>query len=239
MGPSRGHGGATWMQPSLGGIARRPSWLAPPAAVEPVVRLSCPPRPRRTSLLPPAFAGGARGANERRMSDPGGLRGEAGEPRSTQDLIEEVERRDEAIRAMTVELAALRATAGELAGALATTRRRLLEASEGELVRLALDIAARVVGQQIDADPSQIVGWARDALATLPARETMIVAIAPDLAELVPDGTWAAAIAGAHRIEIDPSLPPATCEIRAGSASIEVSATARLAAVGEAIGAIP
>ena len=208
-----------WMQPSECLAARRPSWLSAKPS-EPRPRLSMVPGPRLASVAPPASSAGASG-----VATPPPLSDDEGDVR------------DEMIRTMGLELATLRRTAAELAATLATARRHLLEASEGELVKLALVIAARVVGAAIATDPALIAAWARDAIATLPARDKVVVAISSDLADHVPESAWAVALSDTHRLEIDPALAPATCEVRAGVASIEVSAVARIAAVGEAIGA--
>ena len=80
-------------------------------------------------------------------------------------------------------------------------RRRVLEASENELVKLALVIAERVVSDAVAADPSVLAKWAKEAIALLPAKESIVVAISPDLAECVPEGAWAIATEGEHRLE--------------------------------------
>lgn len=220
-----------WTQRSPVTSAQRPSWLSPPLpkpaegrarlSVVPGPRLASVPPPRLASVPPPSSAGGVNRASVIPMV-PG------------HDLAE----RDATIRDLSAELETLRTTVAELAATLATSRRNMLEASEGELVKLALVVAERVVGVATTADPTLIAGWARDAIATLPARDAMVVAISSDLAESVPEGTWEIATNGAHRLEVDRTLPRATCEVRAGVASVEVSAAARMAAVGEAIGAI-
>jgi flagellar biosynthesis/type III secretory pathway protein FliH len=212
-----------WTRPSDAICARKPSWLAPPPSKAPESRprLSVVPAPRLASVAPPPSGPVVNEAAPISMA-----------PRW------ELEERDETIRELNAELETLRATAAGLAATLATAEKRMLEASEGELVKLAIVIAERVVGIATAADPALIAGWARDAIAALPAREVMVVAISSDLAASVPESTWAIATDGMHRLEVDKTLPPATCEIRAGVASVEVSAAARMAAVGEAIGAI-
>lgn len=224
MGAARVIDAASWTQaqPSVG--VRRPSWLAPavpsraPESTRSPARASVAPRPRLTSMPPPASAA----------------------LRSTSDAIAtmqaELASREQEMAAMAAELETVRGTAAELAASLATVRKQLLEASEGELVKLALGIASRVVGEALEADPNRVVVWAREAIASLPARETMVVAISTDLAERVPESAWELATAGAHRLEIDAALVAGTCEIRSGAAVVEVSPSARLAAVGEAIG---
>jgi len=216
---------ATWTQTQVGLVARRPSWLAPAAnAAAPIsTRSTTPsvaPRARLTSIPPPSRAAGSTAEAE------------------IVGLQAEIQRRDEELTIALAELESLRHTTAELASAVATTRRRVLEASESELVKLALEIATRVVGHGLEADPSLIVSWAREAVATMPARDGLVVVISPDVAARVPEADWALATGGAHRLEVDPQLPPGSCELRSGAGVIEVGAVARLAAVGEAIGAI-
>jgi len=215
---------AEWTRPSDAICARKPSWLAPPPSKSPDSRprLSVVPAPRLASVPPPPS---------------GSVVNDAAPPIPMAPRWE-VEERDATIRELSDELASLRSAAAGLAATLATAQKRMREASEGELVKLALAIAERVVGSATAADPALIAGWARDAIAILPSREVMVVAISSDLAASVPESTWAIATEGMHRLEVDKTLPPATCEIRAGVASVEVSAAARMAAVGEAIGEI-
>ncbi len=225
---------AAWTRPSVGVASRRPSWLSPAANEAPTASSAPPSLP---SQLPP-LGEAADAAEQECVSEPSELLAAQDPSCGAEAPPSETEVRDATILALSAELETLRSTASELAVALVTAHRRVLEASEGALVRLALDIAAKVVGQRMDEDPAQIVDWAHDAIATLPVREALVVALSPDLAERIPEPFWNTATEGTHRLEVDATLAPATCEIRATSASIEVSAAGRLAAIGEAIGAI-
>lgn len=225
---------AAWTRPSVGVASRRPSWLSPAAVNGPLTGSIAPIAPSQPP--PPGEEEGAR--EEECVPVPCGPPVTEEASGRVDALLAETAVRDATIRALSGELETLRTTASELAAALVTAHRRVLEASEGALVRLALDIAAKVVGQRMDEDPEQIVAWARDAIATLPVREALIVALSPDLAERIPEAAWNTVTEGTHRVEVDATLAKATCEIRATSASIEVSAAGRLAAIGEAIGAI-
>jgi flagellar biosynthesis/type III secretory pathway protein FliH len=114
----------------------------------------------------------------------------------------------------------------------------VLEASEGELVKLALAIAERVIGLELTTNPEQLVSWAKEAIATLPAREQLVVALSSDLADVLPKSAWVNVTNDRHTLEVDHRLPPGTCEVRTSATSVEVSAAARLEAVSETIGAI-
>lgn len=239
--PKRVANGPSWMQPGLGTVSRRPSWLAPapaklpsPEPPPPSIRPSVPPRSRMPSVVPPSMSQPTLLIADNDIGPDG--------PRSTSVAqlfsAEEVAQRDATILELTSELERLRDTAAHLSVSLATERRRVLEASQGELVQLALRIAAKVVGEELEHDAGRIAQWAREAISTLPAKETLVVAISADLAERISDDQWDYATQGTHKVEIDPSLPSGTCELRTGVTSVEVSAAARLAAVGEAIGAL-
>lgn len=215
-----------WMHPAGNGTSlRRPSWLAPALAPAPIStrpKLSVVPSAKVTTISPPP-------ASRPRPSD---------RPSPDSMMLRERAAHEDRVRALNEELDALRATTAQLAQTLATTRRHLLEASEGELVKLALLIAQRVVGQELAANPELITAWAKDAIAALPAREALVVAISTDLADELPKSMWTNVTGDRHTLEVDHLLPPGTCEVRASATSVEVSATTRMAAVSETIGAL-
>lgn len=215
-----------WMHPaSTISTLRRPSWLAPaPPAAAPIStrpRLSVVPSMKSPSVAPPA--------SKPRPSE---------RPAPDSMRIRERAAHEERVRALEQEIETLRKTTAQLAQTLATTRRHVLEASEGELVKLALVVAERVIGLELAANPEQVVTWAKEAIAALPAREQLIVAISTDLADELPRSAWANVTNDRHTLEVDHGLPPGTCEVRTSSTSAIVSATARLEAVSETIGAI-
>lgn len=228
----------TWLRPGAGTPQRRPSWLAgrmPPSPVSPI-ETSLPP-PRLPSL-PPSIPAPTISAFPRSLGDSDVIFAPRVIP---SDLVPrgEIEHRDAELAALKAELEQARASNAALATALATERRRVLEASEPALVGLALAIAKRAVGGALAIDPSPLAGWAREAIDALPPKATFVVAVASDVADRVPESAWEEARLGGHELVRDPSLAPGTCEIRSGATTIEVGAAARLGAVGEAIGAEP
>jgi hypothetical protein len=118
----------------------------------------------------------------------------------------------------------------------ARARRDALAASEADLVALAAAVAQQIVGREIRLDPGLIAAWAREGVAALGEQDEVVVAIAPDLAELVPAATWAAALPGSAAPVIDPSLPPSGCEIRGRYGRVDASVNARISAVLAALG---
>ena len=131
-------------------------------------------------------------------------------------------------------LAVLEALRSALTAALADAaraRRDALAASERDLVQLAAVIAQQIVGREIRTDPALIAAWAREGVAALGEQDELVVAIAPNLTELVPPATWIAALRGIAPPLVDPSLPPSACEIRGRYGRVDASVTARIAAV--------
>lgn len=113
----------------------------------------------------------------------------------------------------------------------ARARRDALAASEADLVALAAAMVQQIVGREIRLDPGLIAGWAREGIAALGEQDQVVVAIAPNLAELVPAATWAAALPGSTLPVVDPSLPVSGCEIRGRYGRVDAGVSARIAAV--------
>ena len=133
------------------------------------------------------------------------------------------------------EVDTLREEIARLALELGSVRARILEDCEPEIVRLALTVATRVVGRELAADPSLVVGWIREGLTALPGREAPVVAVAPDIAAALPLES-ALADLGAPNVVVDASLRPGSCELREASSLVAVGAEERLAAVADALG---
>ena len=112
-----------------------------------------------------------------------------------------------------------------------TVRERVLAASEPELVRLACAVAERVVGRELRADPSLVLSWAREAIAALDGHEAASVVMAPDVEAAVPTETWTRSLGTDHAITVDPALPAGAVSVRSGASTVDVGASARLAAV--------
>jgi flagellar assembly protein FliH len=133
------------------------------------------------------------------------------------------------------ENVALRSKIAELATEMARLRRQILEASEPELVRLAVSIAERVVGRELEADPSLVVEWARDAVHALASKDEVVIALGRDVAQQVPPGAWAS-LPVEHRVQNDALLPPGAVEVRSAEGVVAAGADARLAAVAQVLG---
>jgi hypothetical protein len=139
-----------------------------------------------------------------------------------------------AIAQLSDENAALRGQIVEAHAAMAGLRREILANSEGELVRLALAIAERVVGRELTTDPKLVVSWAREAVEQLAAEENVVIAVARDVAKAVSPEAWRD-VGTAHKRQTDPQLAPGTVEVRTPEGTIATGADARLGAIAEAL----
>jgi hypothetical protein len=134
------------------------------------------------------------------------------------------------------ENAALTAQVAAGASRLARLRRDVLEASEPELVRLAVAVAERVVGRELSLDPTLVVSWARDAIQALASKDEVVIAIARDVGAQVPFEAWAG-VEVKHQVEMDPLLAQGSVEVRTSEGTIAAGGQARLDAVAHAVGA--
>jgi len=114
-------------------------------------------------------------------------------------------------------------------------RRKLLEEAETELVRLSLVIAEKVVDRELGTDPSLVERWARAAIDKLTEDGQTEIAISEDLAASLPTLEWVADSGHPLAPVVDPSLPAGSCVVRDAVSRVDCSATARLAAVREAL----
>ena len=130
---------------------------------------------------------------------------------------------------------ALQSRLDEAERSLEPLRAQVLRDGEADLVELAMAVAARVVGRELSTDPALVATWAREAVATLLSREGLVVTVSADVAAEVAPEVWERSLATPHTLVVDPSLPPQSCEVRAGPASAQAGLDARLSAVRGAV----
>lgn len=126
-------------------------------------------------------------------------------------------------------------TRAQLAAALAEAeqfRRQVLEASERQLVELALAISERVVGRELAQDPSLVAAWAREGIQALAGQGPISVRVSSDVKASLDNCGDHASIS----VEIDEALPPASCCLTGNLGAVDASLTARLDAVADALG---
>lgn len=103
-------------------------------------------------------------------------------------------------------------------------RERYFADMEGEVVRLAMAVAARILHRETAMDPTLLAGIVRHALAQLSDANGAVLAIAADGAE-----RWRAAMKSSSlRVEEDPSLPSGAVQLRASAGVAELGLEAQL-----------
>jgi hypothetical protein len=205
--------------PEVSRVARMPSWIA---------RKGMSTRPPTPSVAPPSIP-----ASDARDSTPPAIVSmPEPPPPAAVDLTTSI-----ALAQLAYENAALRTQITVMAATRAGLRREVLTASEDELVRLALTIAARVVGRELEIDPGLVVTWAREAVEGLAAKDGVVIAVARDVRDAVPVDSWSA-IGLEHRVQTDPQLPPGILEVRTPEGTVGTGIGPRLAALSEALGIV-
>ncbi len=208
--------------PEVSVVTRRPSWMARKMST----------RPPAPSVPPPASQPPAGPSSVAPPPEPEASAASQELPRVVPDV-------DLASSSVIAQLAddnaALRAQVAEMASTMARLRRQILEASEGELVKLSLSIAERVVARELAIAPDLVVAWAREAIDVLAAKDEVVIAVAKeDLADM-PGDAWDA-IGLPYRVEHDPQLVSGAIEVRTPQGIVAVGAEARLSAVAAALG---
>ncbi|MBX3209356.1 MAG: hypothetical protein KF764_30265 [Labilithrix sp.] len=222
MGAARRLSPAPWTRPGEPRVSGRPSWIGMPRVTPPS---PAPPAPRAPSTPPPS-EGVRRPSQSIVAPSIAPLSRPSGAPSPIIQSGRELE--------LESEVLALREEIARLAVDLASVRARVLEESEPEVVRLAVTVAARVVGRELATDPALLAVWIREGLAALPGKEA-IVAVAPDVAAAVLPEVLADA-SGAAKVVVDGALRPGSCELREGATVVPVSARERIAAISDALG---
>ncbi len=120
----------------------------------------------------------------------------------------------------------------QLMSALETPFKELDEQVERELVSLTISMVRQLVRREIKADPAQIIGVVREALALLPvsARNVRLV-FHPDDAKLVREVFEVSDKDLAWDIMEDPVLERGGCKVTTDTSQIDATLESRLAAM--------
>lgn len=235
-------GRASWLAPARRDEGALPSWMAPPLPAEPSLTSWAAPPPApgldprmlrqnmpRISVLP---------AEPERTAS-----GETSPPPSTsvpqvpleevrQIVAEELGRIEPLVDELRRGLEACRAS---VEGA----RREALHESEQELVRLALAIAERVVGREIATNSRVVALWAREALESLGADDSVRCVVSPRVGEVLMSLEHWYGTGPQPDVVVDSRLGDLACEIRGRYGRVDAGLKARLAAVAAALGQAP
>jgi flagellar assembly protein FliH len=134
------------------------------------------------------------------------------------------------LSAARTEHAAALAQHEEDAAAMRAAVTQMRDEAEIELVKLALAVAERVVGRELETAPALVVQWARDVIAGSALGDHFELALSTELASSLDGEAWGDLAAF---VTTDPALPPGTCEVRDAGTMITVDARTRLDLVSE------
>lgn len=123
--------------------------------------------------------------------------------------------------ALEAALDAARSLAAQMTTEIAAARRGALEASERDLLRLAVVIAERIVEREISRDPATLARWVASGIEALTRDDDVRVVASPRVAALL------AGAPGAPRVDVDESFEGDRCEVRTRFGSVEVGLRAR------------
>jgi len=124
----------------------------------------------------------------------------------------------------------------------ATARDRWLAEARGEALDLALEVARRLLGRELDVDPAAVRGAAAEALAAARGRRRLVLRLHPAAAAaLGGEGPALAALAGvpAVLVEPDPSLRPGDVVVETEAGGVDGRLATRLSAFRVALEAAP
>lgn len=226
---------------ALGRAPRRPSWMSPRAQRETVPEgtwLSKEPRPSQRPPRPGASQRPPRPAASVRPPAPSVRPPPPGDglvpSTMPEPVINDGPLYEEQIAALHEELCRAQDALEAATAALALARESVLRDAEGELVRLAVTIARRVVGEELKLRPEIYVEWAKSELAAASGTDT--VALGRDLAARIPEPAWDELRARGVQVVVDPALPGMACDVRGAVTRVDASADGRLDSVAEALG---
>lgn len=134
------------------------------------------------------------------------------------------------------------ALARDVAGVVQTVggwRRELRTRYTETMVTLALEVARRIVGDALDAQPERWVPIVAGAIRRLVDREQVTVRVPPRLAACLREHAAALAGDGGSEVRVveDATLAAGACRVESRAGDVDCGLETQLAAVAEALGA--
>lgn len=119
---------------------------------------------------------------------------------------------------------------------LRARQEQLVRQAEGQMVDLAIQIARKVLMQEIQAGRYEIDPIVKEALASLPVRQEVLVRLHPaDLASCELARQGGAEAPGAVRFVGDASIPKAHCLLETSQGVVESTVDGHLVRVAQAL----
>ncbi len=142
---------------------------------------------------------------------------------------------------VTRELGDARAEVAAQWIALAEQRDRQLAALEPQLVELGLQLARRILDEELRLAPERIAALAAPLLARVRRARQVVVRVHPDdrdaLAAQLPALRASAELAAAVHIQDDPDLARGDCVVVSDAGALDARIETQLRALGKALGA--
>jgi Flagellar assembly protein FliH len=139
------------------------------------------------------------------------------------------------LEALRQQNAQLEQTLAEAISESCRMRRKILEESEGELVKLSIAIAQQIVGRELRARPELATDWAKEAIEQLASDDAVTIAISPEVEPLLSPEKWLQIVPGVT-VVVDATLQPGQTQVRSLHTRIGAGRVERAAAVIEALG---
>lgn len=138
------------------------------------------------------------------------------------------------VRRAALDSAVERELVGGLAE-LARERARLREGASREIGSLALEVATRLVGEQVCADPALLERIVHRALARARADSAVRVSLHPDDRKAL-EARLAGRLPDEIVLEDDPAMARGGCHVRGGLVTVDARIETALAVIARAMG---
>lgn len=220
---------------------RRPSWFAPAPRREPApthfgaIPARSPGIPKTRSIPPKAAEPSPTAALHSRPPMAAEHDGSADAPYPpiafvhAEHTCPPVVDYSEALATLTTALEQARAS-------VESARREALDESEGELVRLAMAIAERIVGRELTVDPKIVTGWARQGIEALGSVDSVKCVVSSDVGDALEETSAWAPEGIELELMVDPTLPERSCEVRGRYGRVDAGLEARLDGLARSLG---
>ncbi|WP_406678105.1 FliH/SctL family protein [Neomoorella carbonis] len=153
----------------------------------------------------------------------------AGEARGYQEGLSRAE--EEAVR-IRREAEAAREEARQVLAEAQRTYREMLSAAEGDIIELALAIAGKIIGQEIELRPELVVEMARQAVRQVAEGQNYIIYTSPEAADIIRRrrAELLAEAAPGARLQViaDPAFKAGGCRVETENGFIDAGVDSQL-----------
>lgn len=152
-----------------------------------------------------------------------------------QQIAQLREQMEQAVQRDRAALSSAREALQKAAAELGEVRRQVVADAEQQLVELAVDIAGKILVQEIKSQGYEIDPIVKEALSQAPTRKGVVVRLNPDDLSRCQAAGEQTETDGDIRFVADVSVPPAGCVVETEEGVVESDPRQRLEDVGEAL----